>query len=63
MPWTELVTNTSLAASSRGTLTRVSLTGRPAHSASRSTAALVTPGSSLPSTGGLCRTPPITARR
>ena len=53
MPWTELVTNTSLARSSRGVLNGSSFTGMPSCAASRSTAARVIPGSSRPSAGGV----------
>ena len=60
-PWTELVMNTSLASSSRRMRSGVSLTARLSSWAIRSTAALVTPGSSLPPAGGVCRTPSITA--
>src|SRR5262245_24795533 len=61
-PWTALVTNTSLAASSCALLIGVTLTPRPAELAARSTAALATPGSSRPSAGGVYNIPPITAK-
>src|ERR1700734_2073103 len=60
-PWTELVTNTSLASSSRRMRSGVSRTARPSSRAIVSTAALVPPGSSLPPAGGVCTTPSITA--
>ena len=61
-PWTALVTNTSLAASSWALPIGVTLTPRPARRAARNTAALATPGSSRPSAGGVCSIPPITAK-
>src|SRR5438552_1154351 len=48
MPWTELVTNTSVARCSSRVLNRSSFVGMPWCAASRRTAARVVPGGKLP---------------